>query len=83
MLAVLEQNPGTRWQDLLEEIPIVKDAPDTAKAKWDRTGTMNSQPSASALEGAYDKLHPKIQRWISDQQWMNSERSRRGQSTLS
>jgi ATP-dependent Lhr-like helicase len=30
---------------------------------------MNSQPSASALEGAYDKLHPKIQRWISDQQW--------------
>ena len=30
---------------------------------------MNSPPSASELERAYDKLHPKVQRWISDQQW--------------
>ena len=30
MLSVLEQNPGTKWQELLEEMPIVKDAPDTA-----------------------------------------------------
>jgi hypothetical protein len=31
MLAVLEQNPGTTWQQLLDEIPIVKDAPETAE----------------------------------------------------
>lgn len=30
---------------------------------------MSSPASDSALEGAYDKLHPKVQRWIHDQQW--------------
>lgn len=30
MLAVLEQNPSTSWRELLEEVPIVKDSPDTA-----------------------------------------------------
>jgi hypothetical protein len=38
MLAVLEQNPGTRWQDLLEEIPIVKDAPDTGEGEMGSDG---------------------------------------------
>ncbi|MEK9282306.1 ATP-binding protein [Bradyrhizobium sp. ISRA442] len=28
MLSVLEQNPDTRWQDLLEQVPIAPDAPD-------------------------------------------------------
>jgi ATP-dependent Lhr-like helicase len=31
--------------------------------------TMNSQVSASDLEGCYDRLHPKIRRWIRDQGW--------------
>ena len=30
---------------------------------------MNSQPSASALEGAYDRLHPLIRKWIRDRGW--------------
>ncbi|MBR1146134.1 ATP-binding protein [Bradyrhizobium sp. AUGA SZCCT0431] len=30
MLSVLEQNPGTRWHDLLDRIPIAPDAPDQA-----------------------------------------------------
>jgi len=30
---------------------------------------MNSQASASALESAYDRLHPLIRRWIRDQRW--------------
>lgn len=30
---------------------------------------MNSPVSASATEGAYDRLHPKIRRWIRDQGW--------------
>lgn len=30
---------------------------------------MSSPVSASALEGAYDRLHPKIRRWIRDQGW--------------
>lgn len=30
---------------------------------------MTSQASASGLEGAYDRLHPKIRRWIRDQGW--------------
>lgn len=30
---------------------------------------MNSRASASGLEGAYDRLHPKIRRWIRDQGW--------------
>src|SRR5882757_6939934 len=29
--------------------------------------TMNSPVSASGLEGSYDRLHPKIRRWIRDQ----------------
>jgi hypothetical protein len=28
MLAVLEQNPGVKWQELLDRIPIAPDAPD-------------------------------------------------------
>ncbi|MGY8681258.1 ATP-binding protein [Bradyrhizobium sp. UFLA05-153] len=28
MLSVLEQNPGSRWQDLLVQVPIAPDAPD-------------------------------------------------------
>ncbi|MCA1438016.1 ATP-binding protein [Bradyrhizobium sp. NBAIM03] len=28
MLSVLEQNPDSRWQDLLEQVPIAPDAPD-------------------------------------------------------
>ena len=30
---------------------------------------MNSQVSASDLEASYDRLHPKIRRWIRDQGW--------------
>lgn len=30
---------------------------------------MNSRASASELEGAYERLHPKIRRWIRDQGW--------------
>jgi hypothetical protein len=30
MLSVLEQNPGTRWEDLLDRIPIVRDAPEVS-----------------------------------------------------
>ena len=30
---------------------------------------MNSQVSASALESAYERLHPLIRRWIRDQGW--------------
>jgi ATP-dependent helicase Lhr and Lhr-like helicase len=30
---------------------------------------MSSPASASALEGAYDKLHPRVRRWIRDQNW--------------
>jgi ATP-dependent Lhr-like helicase len=30
---------------------------------------MNSPVSASGLEGSYDRLHPKIRRWIRDQGW--------------
>lgn len=30
MLSVLEQNPGTRWEDLLDRIPIVPDAPEVS-----------------------------------------------------
>jgi hypothetical protein len=30
MLAVLEQNPSVKWQDLLDQIPVAADAPDTA-----------------------------------------------------
>lgn len=30
---------------------------------------MTSPASASGLEAAYDRLHPKIQRWIRDQGW--------------
>jgi ATP-dependent helicase Lhr and Lhr-like helicase len=30
---------------------------------------MSSPVSASATEGAYDRLHPKIRRWIRDQGW--------------
>uniref|UniRef100_Q07NU7 DEAD/DEAH box helicase domain protein n=1 Tax=Rhodopseudomonas palustris (strain BisA53) TaxID=316055 RepID=Q07NU7_RHOP5 len=30
---------------------------------------MNSPASASALEGAYDRLHPKVRRWIREQGW--------------
>nr|WP_225145517.1 DEAD/DEAH box helicase [Bradyrhizobium sp. BRP20] len=30
---------------------------------------MSSPASASNLEGAYDKLHPTIRRWIRDQGW--------------
>jgi ATP-dependent helicase Lhr and Lhr-like helicase len=30
---------------------------------------MNSSVSASGLEGSYDRLHPKIRRWIRDQGW--------------
>jgi ATP-dependent Lhr-like helicase len=30
---------------------------------------MNSPVSASDLEGSYDRLHPKIRRWIRDQGW--------------
>lgn len=30
---------------------------------------MNSPASVLALEGAYDRLHPKVQRWIRDQGW--------------
>ena len=35
MLSVLEQNPGTRWEDLLDRIPI---APDTADVSADADG---------------------------------------------
>jgi ATP-dependent Lhr-like helicase len=31
--------------------------------------TMTSQVFASALESAYDRLHPLIRRWIRDQRW--------------
>src|SRR5882757_2589039 len=31
--------------------------------------TMNSPVSASGLEGSYDRLHPKIRRWIRGQGW--------------
>jgi P-loop Domain of unknown function (DUF2791) len=30
MLSVLEQNPGTKWEDLLDRIPIAPDAPDVS-----------------------------------------------------
>ncbi|WP_027582898.1 ATP-binding protein [Bradyrhizobium sp. Ai1a-2] len=30
MLSVLEQNPGTRWEDLLDRIPIAPDAPEVS-----------------------------------------------------
>ena len=30
---------------------------------------MSSQASASGLEAAYHRLHPKIRRWIRDQGW--------------
>ena len=30
---------------------------------------MSSPASDSTLEGAYDKLHPTIRRWIRDQGW--------------
>ena len=30
---------------------------------------MSSPASTSDLEGAFDKLHPKVQRWIVDQKW--------------
>jgi hypothetical protein len=30
MLSVLEQNPGTRWEELLDRIPIAPDQPDVS-----------------------------------------------------
>jgi hypothetical protein len=37
MLLVLDQNPGTSWQDLLDRIPIAPDAPESA-AEVDENG---------------------------------------------
>ena len=36
MLSVLEQNPGTKWEDLLDRIPIAPDAPDVSLDLWER-----------------------------------------------
>jgi hypothetical protein len=38
MLSVLEQNPGTKWQELLDRIPIAPDAPDQAASEENGDG---------------------------------------------
>lgn len=56
LLAVLEQNPGTRWQDLIGQVDVVKDEGALGDVAVDGEGSTDGKPSDGHDEFASFKL---------------------------